>query len=77
VPVQGYAFFCYEEDRQFTYKLKLRHVRANIVAVKNNKDYIFCVCVCVFVALGTQHAIRLRRTVFCGLTACTIFFRIV
>jgi len=28
------------------YKLKLRGVRATIVAVKNTKDYIFCVCVC-------------------------------
>jgi hypothetical protein len=29
---------------------------------------------CVFVALGMQHAMRMRHIVICGLTGCSIFF---
>ena len=32
---------------------------------------------CVFVALGIQHAIRLRHIVICGLSGPTIFFYII
>jgi len=32
---------------------------------------------CVFVALRTQHAMRMRRIVICGLSRSTIFFRMI
>ena len=33
-------------------------------------------CESVFVALGIQHAVRMRRIVICGLSDCTILFHI-
>jgi hypothetical protein len=31
-------------------------------------------CECVFVALGIEHAMHMRRTVICGLHGTTVFF---
>jgi len=33
--------------------------------------------VCVFVALGIQHAMRMRHTIICGLPRSKIFFHII
>ena len=42
---------------------------------KSNEFYTSLVC--VFVALGIQHAMRILHTVICGLPRCKIFFHII
>ena len=48
---------------------------------KSNKYYILWVCVyvcvCVFVALGIQHAMHMHHIVMCGLPGSKIFFHII
>jgi hypothetical protein len=64
------------KDRQCTYTVTLTRVCAIIVVVENDKCYIFSVCVCVFVALVTQHAVSMSHIVICGLPRSAIFFHI-
>ena len=52
------------------YNIILMRVRATVVAVEKQR-------VCVFVALGIQHATRLRHIFICGLPRSTIFFHII
>jgi len=47
------------------YNVILSRVCATTVVVANNVYYTTCVC--VFVALGTQHAMRMCPVVICGL----------
>jgi len=35
------------------------------------------VCVCVCVALGMQHVMRMRHIVICGLPGSSVFFHII
>jgi len=63
----------------------LRRVRVTIIA---EKQYVLdvlclcvrawvCMCVRVSVALGIQHAKRVRHIVICGLSGSTVFFHII
>jgi hypothetical protein len=61
----------FKKDRQCIVKLK--HVRATIVAVETCKYYIFRI---VFVAIGMQHAMRMHHIVMCGLSDSTVVFHI-
>ena len=56
------------------YNVTLRCPRVIIVAMKKQ---LVTYCECVFVALDIQHAMRMRRVVFCGLSGSTIFFHFI
>ena len=43
----------------------------------NGKTMSITYCEFVFVALGIQHAMRMRRIVICGLAGSAIFFDII
>jgi hypothetical protein len=60
-------------DDQYMYNATIRGFRANIVAVEKQ-----CVLhsLSVFVVLVTQHAMRMRHVVICGLPRSKIFFHI-
>ena len=62
------------QDRQYMYNVTLRRVCATIVRWKSNEYYIFREY--VFVALGTQHAMRVNHIFVYGQPRSTKFFNI-
>jgi hypothetical protein len=53
----------------------MRRVRATIFAAVNRPSITYSKC--VFVALGTQHLVRIRHMVVRGLSGLTVFFNII
>jgi hypothetical protein len=62
------------QDRQCTYNVALRRVRAIIVALEKKISITYTEC--VFVALGKQHAIRNHHIVICGMSGSTILVNV-
>jgi len=57
------------QDRQTTHDVTLRRVRATTVAVEKQISVTYSEC--VFAALGTQCAMRMRRTILSSV-ACPV-----
>jgi len=64
------------QDRQCTYNIILMCVRVTIVAVEMQYVlHIMSECVCVFVALGIQHAMCVSRILIYGVRGSAIFLQ--
>ena len=67
--------FSSQQDRQFTYNVKLKRVLVAIVVVKKAVSIKYYGCVSL--ALVIQLAKRMRHILVCGLSGCTIFLHII
>ena len=65
----------FKQDRQSKYKHNIEARSCN--HCWSGKAISITYCECVFVALGIQHAMRMRHTVICRLPVSTVFFHIV
>jgi hypothetical protein len=54
-----------------TVNVTMRRVRATIVAVEKSIEITYYEH--MFIALGIQHALRMRRIFICDLPGCTIY----
>ena len=62
--------------KQCMYSVTTKRVGVTNVPVERQLVlHILCVCVCV--ALGIQHATRMRHIVICVLSSSTLFFHII
>jgi hypothetical protein len=64
-----------KQDRQCTYKRNIEARSCNHCC--SGKAISITYSVCVYVALGIQHAIRMRHTVICGPSGSAAFFHII
>ena len=60
-------------ERSHSYNVTQRRVRATIVALEKTINVTYSEC--LFVALGIQHAMRMRYIVICDLTGYNILPR--
>jgi hypothetical protein len=63
------------QDRQCTYNVTWRRVRATFAVVE--RQYILHILSVLFLALGIQQAMRMCHIVMCGLSGCTVFSPII
>jgi len=76
-----FSWFCsvivLEIIKRGNVNINVTSTRVRVTIYPVGKTKIITYSECVSVDLGIQHAMRMRRTVICGLFASTIFFHII